>query len=294
MEGALRIRQGGTGWEFDLPRPSALAALLQGKPAHQAATLLPRLFNLCAAAQGLAARLSLGLPIAPDACAGLAREVLRDHLLALFVTLPRLAGLGAQALPEGWQRGADIAPLLWGGARPVMLAQWLAAGQGLAPLAAHIHDGFGTDQGRVRPLPLVSADRVDGPEALENSPAARHADHALMRQAEALAGRGALWRLIGRMLDAEAAASGALPAPQLREDGMALVPAARGVYALRLTATAGRVTGLTRITPTDHMLAPDGALRQAFATLRQPALAPLLLALHDPCLPVTFEQVQHA
>ncbi|MCC5992966.1 MAG: hydrogenase expression/formation protein HupK [Rhodobacteraceae bacterium] len=277
-----------------MPSPPALGALLHGKTTMQAATLLPRLFNLCSAAQGMAARLSLGLPVAPDAPAALAREVLRDHLLALFVTLPRLAGLPAQALPEGWQHGADIAAALWGGARPVMLAQWLAAGQGLAPLAARIHASFGADQGCVRPLPFVTADRAGGPDALENSPAARHADQALMRQAEAMAGRGPLWRLMGRMLDAEAAASSALPAPQLRGDGMALVPAARGVYALRLATTAGRVCGLTRITPTDHMLAPEGALRQAFATLHQPALAPLLLAVHDPCQPVTIAEVQHA
>ncbi|MCC5967578.1 MAG: hydrogenase expression/formation protein HupK [Natronohydrobacter sp.] len=293
MQGALQITHDGQGWVFDLPDPPALGTLLRGKPVAEAADLLPRLFNLCGAAQGIAARLSLGLPIAPDANATLAREVLRDHLLALFVTLPRAATLAPQPLPAGWQTSPDLAPALWGGARPVLLAQWLAAGQGLAPLVARFAALFGA-QGSVPPLPFVTLDNVDSPAALENSPAARHAADPLMRQAETLAGRGPLWRLLGRIIDAEAAAQAHLPDPELRADGMALVPAARGSYALRLQAHQGRITTICRITPTDHMLAPGGTLRQALGTLDQPALAPLLIALHDPCLPVKLPEVGHA
>jgi hypothetical protein len=116
----------------------------------------------------------------------------------------------------------------------------------------------------------------------------------LMRQAEAMAGRGPLWRLVGRLHDAQAASRGALPGPHLRACGMALVPAARGVYALRLTQQDGVLRAIRRITPTDHMLAPAGSLRAALASLRSPRLAPLLVALHDPCVPVTPRQVQHA
>ncbi|MGY6704443.1 hypothetical protein [Roseinatronobacter sp.] len=294
MDGALQITHDGQGWSFDLPEPPALGALLRGKSAQAAAELLPRLFNLCSAAQGMAARLSLGLSIAPDAAATLARDVLRDHLLALFMTLPRAASLPPAPLPAGWQASPDLAPALWGGARrPASLAQWLASAQGLAPLAARVAVLFGT-QGRVPPLPFVTRQNADNPSPLENSPAARHAGDPLMRQAEALAGRGPLWRLMGRICDAEAAARGDLPAPELRADGMALVPAARGVYALRLDADHGRITTICRITPTDHMLAPQGTLRQALGNLDQPALAPLLVALHDPCLPVTLHEVGHA
>lgn len=293
MQGALQITHDGQGWVFEMPDAPALGALLRGKSSEQAADLLPRLFNLCSAAQGIAARLSLGLPIAVDAPATLAREVLRDHLLALFVTLPRATGLAPQPLPAGWQTNPDLAPALWGGARPVLLAQWLAAGQGLAPLVARVVALFGA-QGTVPPLPFVTLDNVDTPAALENSPAARHATDPLMRQAETLAGRGPLCRLLGRIIDAEAAARGVLPAPELRADGMALVPAARGAYALRLKAHQGRITEICRITPTDHMLAPGGALRRALDALDQPALAPLLVALHDPCLPVRLPEVDHA
>lgn len=293
MEGALQITHDGQGWSFDLPDPPALGALLRGKPVAEAADLLPRLFNLCGAAQGMAARLSLGLPLGLDAPATLAREVLRDHLLALFVTLPRAAGLSPQPLPAGWQTNPDLAPALWGGARPVLLAQWLASTQGLAPLVARVAALFRA-QGTVASLPFITLQNADSPAALENSPAARHAADPLMRQAEALAGRGPLWRLMGRIVDAEAAANGSLPAPELRADGMALVPAARGAYALRLCSHQGRITSVCRITPTDHMLAPHGTLRQSLATLDQPALAPLLVALHDPCLPVNLPEAHHA
>ena len=293
MEGALQITHDGQGWSFDLPDPPALGAFLRGKPVAEAAELLPRLFNLCGAAEGMAARLSLGLPLALDARANLARDVLRDHLLALFVTLPRAADLSPQALPSDWQSRSDLASALWGGPRPVLFAQWLEPTQGFAPLVKRVSKLFGT-QGQVAPLPLATLETIDPLSALENSPAGRHATDPLMRQAEALAGRGPLWRLMGRIVDAEAAANGSLPAPELRADGMALVPAARGAYALRLCSHRGRITTVRRITPTDHMLAPHGTLRQSLATLDQPALAPLLVALHDPCLPVNLPEAHHA
>ncbi|MFN4057675.1 MAG: hydrogenase expression/formation protein HupK [Roseinatronobacter sp.] len=281
-------------WEVDLPTPPALGALLIGKPVAEVADTLPRLFNLCAAAQGMAARLSLGLPPIPHARTQLAREILRDHMLALNVTLPRLAGLPIRALPDGWHNATDLAPALWGGAPPDDLGAWLNSGLGLAPLVARVQALFARGEGEAPALPMVDAANVDAGPPVENSPAARHAGRPLMQQAEAMAGRGPLWRLLGRLCDTEAAARGTLPAPHLRACGMALMPAARGVYALRLTQEDGILQAIRRITPTDHMLAPQGALRLALNNLRNPALAPLLLALHDPCVPVTLRQVQHA
>ncbi len=97
------------------------------------------------------------------------------------------------------------------------------------------------------------------------------------------------------MADLEAAVTGHLPAPRLR-GGVAVVPAARGAYALRLTTAGGMVTGFARRTPTDHMLARGGALMQALATL-PPGLrgrAGQIVALHDPCVPVTVREASHA
>ena len=107
--------------------------------------------------------------------------------------------------------------------------------------------------------------------------------------------RGPLWRVWGLVADLEAACLGHLPAPQVTGT-TACVPAARGAYALRLTQGAGLVTGITRITPTDHQLAPGGALIQALASLpaTRRALAPQVIALHDPCIAVTVTEAQDA
>ncbi|MBW6494568.1 MAG: hypothetical protein K0B16_08445, partial [Burkholderiaceae bacterium] len=76
----------------------------------------------------------------------------------------------------------------------------------------------------------------------------------------------------------------------------AVVAAARGAYALRLPQANGHVTGIARTTPTDQIAAPGGALVQSLASL--PAdlaeLAALVVALHDPCLPVDLHEVHDA
>jgi hypothetical protein len=294
VTGDLVIIPDAGGWSFDLPDPPPLGRLLAGKSSEAAANMLARLFNLCGAAQGAAARLSAGLELGPDMMTGLARDVLRDHLLALFVTLPRDCDLPPMPLPANWQAKGDLSGALWGGPRPLVLEDWLRSGAGLAPLAKAIRARFPGQLGASGPLPFASAASVDRFEPLENSPAMRHARDTLLKQAEAAHGRGPLWRLLGRICDAEDAALGKLPAPERRLDGMALVPAARGVYALRLRVRASGVRGIMRWTPTDHMLAPGGALRTALASTRDPALARLIVALHDPCLPTRLEVPAHA
>ncbi|NBB98007.1 MAG: hydrogenase expression/formation protein HupK [Alphaproteobacteria bacterium] len=295
MNGELVISPTAGGWSFDLPAPPPLGRLLAGKTPAEAANLLARLFNLCGAAQGMAARLSAGVDVSPDAMTALAREVLRDHLLALCVTLPRDCGLPPTPLPDNWQAMGDLSPALWGGPRPDALEEWLQSGAGLAPLACAIRARFPGRTAAAPPLPFACAANVDADaETVENSPAMRHADDPLLQQAEAAQGRGPLWRLLGRIRDAEGAARGALPAPVQRADGTALVPAARGVYALRLTVQDGLVGGVTRRTPTDHMLAPGGTLRATLCDLRDPALARLVVALQDPCLPTRIAEPAHA
>lgn len=292
--------------------PLPLDALLLGKPLAEVADLLPRLFNLCRAAQGMAARLSLGLPTTGDPRA----EILRDHALKLCITLPRAFGLAPLPLPHpATNGGASLPPggggMGWGGT-----GSWGESGPWGGPLA-----------GLLGPKGLACApDRIEGPlaplfhlvaatfppgmattaalppppgplaeGAYENSPAGRQSQHPLLCAIETSHGRGPLWRLAGLMADLGAALDDRLPAPSVT-DGIATVPAARGAYALRLTHANGIVTGLSRRTPTDHLLAPGGALLQALATL--PAthhhLAPQVIALHDPCIPVTVREAQDA
>ena len=53
----------------------------------------------------------------------------------------------------------------------------------------------------------------------------------------------------------------------------------------------GRVSAFERVTPTDHLTAPGGVLERSLASLGPDAetKAELLLAILDPCAPVTLE-----
>ncbi len=259
--------------------PLPVEALVLGRPVAEAAELLPRLFNLCRAAQGLAAKLSLGLPATEDPVA----EILRDHVLKLCITLPRSLGQDPRPIPSA------PADLLGPGGLPATPDGLLAQDT----LARAIDRRFPAGVAVSAALPSPVQPLAEG--AFENSAAGRQAAHPLLRAVEATRGRGPLWRYAGLLADLEAALTGRLPPAQV-VDGTAIVPAARGTYALRLTQANGLVTGITRRTPTDHLLAPGGALLQSLASL--PAslhpLAPQVIALHDPCIPVTVREAQDA
>jgi hypothetical protein len=287
--------------------PLPLEALVLGKPVTEAAELLPRLFNLCRAAQGMAAKLSLSLPVTEDPT----DDVVRDHVLKLCITLPRTFGLPATpipSLPEGWEapreaQSTSLPPggggMGWGGSAASLLGpHGLPSGpqdiEGpLAPLFQSVARTFPPGIATSPALSAPDAPLAEG--AFENSAAGRQCTHPLLRNIEATHGRGPLWRLAGLMADLAAALDNRLPAPTVA-DGTATVPAARGTYALRLTHANGLVTGITRRTPTDHLLAPGGALRMSLSTLPQTLhhLAPQVIALHDPCVPVTVREAANA
>ena len=294
MSGALEItltRDGARLAARIVPPPAVpVARLMLGRPPEEVAALMPRIFNLCGQAQGLAARLALGLE---GGMADARREILRDHLAQLCLHWPRALGLAPRALPEDWAAGgAALEHWLWGGARPDDLAGWLAAGRGMAPVLAAIAAAFGPG-GAVADLPPLQ-----DPMALngqENSPAGRVADDPLMQAAAAAFGRGPLWRALGRALDLARLCHAAPRAARIAP-GVAVVEAARGSYALSIAVADGRVTALSRVTPTDHLLAPGAALERAFASL--PAAksyrAALLVAILDPCVPVQLREVENA
>lgn len=282
---AAQIMAGSTGWRIARQPGPDLAALVIGRPVEEVAALLPRLFNLCRAAQSTAACMALGLPCAGDPGA----EVIRDHLARIFVTLRRAFGLDPLR-PEaaGVFGAAGCLPRDLPG-----LAGWLAADLPAADLARGVAASFPRGAAVCSAMPAPQGGLTG---AFENSPAGRQAAHPLLQAVEADQGRGPLWRYLGMLVDLEAALSGQLPGPRRLPDGTAIVQAARGAYALRLDHSAGRVTAMTRVTPTDHQLAPGGALEQALAGL--PAgradLALRLVALHDPCIPVTLAEPCHA
>lgn len=274
-----------------------LDRLMLGRPVEEALVLLPRLFSLCGMAQGLAFRLSLGLP--PDPASDPGREILRDHVARLCLDWPARLGLAPVALPPGWQAGGPaLARALTGGDLPrdaAGLHDWMARGGGVAPVLAGIAAAFpavgpGVD------LPLVTAETALTAAALENSVAARRADDPLVAAVARAWGRGPLWHAVARLVDALAVMAGDLPAPVVLADGTAVVAAARGAYALRARAEAGRIVAFARRTPTDHLVARGGSLERlmrAFAPLT-PARAGLLASVLDPCLPVTVREMAHA
>jgi hypothetical protein len=268
--------------------PLPLAHLVEGRGVEEVAELVPRLFNLCREAQTVALRMALGLPLADHDALG--AEIARDHALKLGVIWRLRLGLPAQA-----GQGADVLAGDFPG-DAAAFARYLQGEAGIAPLLRAVAGRFGPGEGVCTPLPEATPDSILAVTAQENSIAARHLDHPVMRHVEAQYGRGPLWRVLARAIDLEAAVHGRLPSPRLTAEGVAVVPAARGLYAVRAEVRAGRVIRLERMTPTDHLLAPGGIMAQALASLprARQALAGLMVDLLDPCTPVTLEGHAHA
>jgi len=282
-------------------RPEAAPALpvsemILGTPATEAAALLPRLFGLCRAAQGVAARAAFGLAPEPGWRAGLRHEIMREHVAKLCLKWPALLSRPAVRLPRDWAAdGAGMRAALFGPAGRLPdtrdgFRAFLRAGNGIAPVLCAIDGLFADGEACRTGLPVTTPDRVFDAGPQENSVAARHAAHPVMRGIAATRGRGPLWSAAAVALDLQAALDDRLPAPR-RGPGRAVVPAARGLYGVTARVGHGRVTAFSRVTPTDHLVAPGGALAQSLATLpahRAGAIAPLLLAILDPCQPVTL------
>ena len=273
------------------PAPLPVAELVRGKPVAEVVELVPRLFNLCRAAQTMAIRMALGLPA--GAMAPLVEEITREHILRLAVILPVRLGLPALDFPRGDMAEAAAA-LLGDGGLPETAGgfqEFLDNGRGIAPVLARITAVFGPGVACAGDLPVTRPDTALDRSAQENSVAARQRHHPLMRHIEQNHGRGPLWRVVGRALDLQDTARGRLPPPCQTGDGVAVVPAARGLYAVRARAADGLVTGLTRRTPTDHLLAPGGVMAQALASLPpdRHGHARVLVDILDPCTPVELK-----
>lgn len=274
-----------------------VAAMLLGTRVETAAALLPRLFNLCRVAQAQAVAVALGRP-APEG----GTEILRDHLLKLFVTWPVLLGLSARPMPAGWQTDPGaIRRAVFGPegvpATPDEMARFLVSGHGVGPILGAIDRNFRKGEAVTAMLPFAVATNLWTGAALENSPAARHARNPALAALEVSRGRGPLWRAAARLFDIAALLDEGLPPPESPARGEALVQATRGLYGLRLRAEGGIVTAFARVTPTDSLLAPGGVLAQSLAALdaARAGQAALVLDILDPCSPVTLtREVEHA
>ncbi|GIT93027.1 HupK protein [Jannaschia pagri] len=277
--------------------PLPIDRMVLGKPVAEVEALLPRLFSLCRAAQGAGVQAALGKPVTTD---GIAAEVLRDHVMKLFVSWPGHFGMAPLPLPPGWaDGGADLAQAVFGptGHAPQTgeaLHGFVASDLGVAPVLRRIAGCFDPGEAAAQ-APRVTADTIWDIHAGENSVAARHADHPALRALGDRAGQGPLWRAVARVYDVQAAMDGCLPAPTTGP-GWAVVPATRGLYGIALTVEDGCVTAFARVTPTDHLLAQEGILDRALSSLpaEKAGLAPLLLDILDPCSPVRLREGTHA
>ncbi len=270
--------------------------MIVGQSVKAAAELLPRLFNLCRVAQGIAARAAFDLPLGRDWQEELRREILREHIVKLCLKLPAALNQPALPLPRDWIEGHREAredvfgP---GGQLPETaqgFAAFLSAGKGIASVLRPVTQLFGEGEAVRDALPLSAHQTIFDNCLQENSVAARQAQHPVLQSIEAAHGRNLLWSVTALAYDLQALWDGQLPASELNT-GRAVVPAARGYYGVHATVEAGRVASFRRVTPTDHLLAPRGALEQSLTSLprqKAQALAPLVLSILDPCHPVSL------
>ncbi|WP_138471908.1 hypothetical protein [Poseidonocella sp. HB161398] len=269
---------------FETPAPLPVEQMLLGRPAAEAAELLPRLFALCRSAQSAAARLALGLGLDAGAIDALERDIRRDHAAFLGVILPRALGLPVLA------SAAD----LLGNADEIVrdcadFDRFIGGSCPIAQLLREILRRFPAGSAATGVLPLPDPQRMTSCDPIENTVAAWHRPSPVLSHVSARFGRGPLWRVLARVL----ALSSPMPAPVMPRQGVAIVPASRGLYAVEAAAPGGRVARFRRWTPTGHLLAPGGILARALETC-PPGQEAALLAVLDPCQPVILKEPAHA
>lgn len=274
-----------------------VAQMVMGKPVEEAAALLPRIFNLCRVAQGIAARAAFGVPQEPGWQEALRLEIVKEHALKLCLKWPGQLCVPQLALPRDWQSGGDSLRIaLFGPSRGMpddmdQFEAFLVKDVGIAPVLQAIGHLFPPATAVRKGLPLTTADNIFDDCAQENSVAGRQVEHPVMAAIAARWGRGPLWSAAGVAYDLEACLNECLPLANLRP-GRSIVPAARGLYGVRAAVEEGKVKAFHRVTPTDHLVMQDGMLDQSLATLdpaSAPALSHALLSILDPCFPVTLE-----
>jgi uptake hydrogenase large subunit len=128
-------------------RPLAAARVLTGRTSRDAAALVPRLYSICARAQGAAAAAALDAAqgrrsVVAHAARELAvrLEALQEGLFRLLIDLPQAAGLAGDVAPVAAARRAVAAALTALDAGDEPRAVGRAAGAALAPVfEAHVH-----------------------------------------------------------------------------------------------------------------------------------------------------------
>lgn len=301
-------------WRFARVEGPDPARALVGRSIHDAAALAPRIFNLCGAAHGFAARRALGLPGEADAAA-MASESLRDHALAVLHGWPTACGeapdrdalMGlARPGPDGT---AALRRALVGEADELAaftagdLDGWLqAAPTGTARLLARVRREVDPAEGRaalpeLTPVDIAAALCAEPPGRLpprETGALGRVAHAPLLSALLAREGASLFARLMARLLDlldllAPARSSAVVPT----RPGIGIAAAVRGLLGHGAQVEDGRVVAYRVLSPSAWNLAPGGILERAFSALAPrpdaPWIARLLLSAINPCVPVALE-----
>ncbi|MDJ0824907.1 MAG: hydrogenase expression/formation protein HupK [Rhodobacter sp.] len=282
------------------PAPGVpVARLIVGRDVEDVATLLPRLFNLCRAAQSAAVEAALGRQAD---CEDIGREILRDHLLKFHVSWPAFFGSPPCPLPADWAAGgpelrnAAFGPAMRPPATAADFYAFLHSELGYAPVLKNIGGCFAGGEAVAEGVPPVTPETIWADGVFDNSVAVRAWRHPVMAAIASEHGRGPLWRAAARLFDIAAVIDGDIPPIVATGPGEAIVPAARGSYAVKIALEGNTVTSFDRVTPTDHLLADGGVLDRTLASLpaHKAGLGPLLLDILDPCSPVRLREVRHA
>lgn len=276
-----------------------VSRLVVGQSVDTVGALLPRLFSVCRAAQSAAVEAALGRPVSLDR---IAEEILRDHLLKFHVTWPRFFGRPPRPLPADWAAGGEelrraaFGPTLQAPATAAGFFEFLESGEGYSPVLKLLDTCFARGEALAEGIATVTPQTIWSDRPVDNSVVVRVAGNPAMLGIAETRGKGPFWRAAARLFDIAAMLDGQIPPVVVREPGQAIVPAARGCYAVRLVRDGDTVVDFDRVTPTDHLLAPDGVLDRSLATLPaiKSGLGPLLLDILDPCSPVRLQEVVHA
>lgn len=319
MIGALDIAFDASGsgprWRFAPTTGPEVARVVIGRSPEEAARMLPRVFNLCAAAHAAAAAGALGLASTgagaeEGQCEAARQERLRDHAVAVLNDWPAL--LGAQGdraalrqLGGGARERLALRRHLLGGdielaeASPAALDGWLARGDSptarlLRLLRARLEPGWGrVELDRPRMPDIVAALDAGQPGAPRETTAADGWRTApLIAGLVAREGASLFVRLLARLLDFAAGLAGHVEqdAPCRAPAGIGFARAARGLLAHRARVEHGVVTDYRVLAPSAWNLAPDGLLARMLAALPvgsdTPMLARIAVACVNPCVPV--------
>lgn len=287
------------------PMPDAERVLL-GRAPEEAAVLIPRLYNLGAAAQGAAASAALGL--ATDNEAAIRAEIAREHGLFLFHHLPAALGEARDNQGLALLRGEQAATLphhLFGVPCPAELSlkdleSWLARGE--TPAARCLARTAALDPAWAHAeLPALTLTEAEAALADETASPARDATLlSRVRNAPLLAaliardGPSLFARLLARTLDLCASlspqAAQSAPLSGARPHGIGFAQAARGTLVHRARVADGRVVSYKMLAPSRWTLAPGGLLERMLDAIPMRAetgqLARLSLLAVNPCVAV--------